>query len=59
MQPHDAGKKVIESVVKEIKKFFERSAKAEAEMMDSGQDGGGLIIKTGGTDYSTTVLNKV
>ena len=39
--------------------LFERSAKAEAEMMDSGQDGGGLIIKTGGTDYSTTVLNKV
>lgn len=59
MKPEEAGKKVIESVVTEIKKFFARSAKAEAEMMDVGQDGGGLILKTGGTDYSTTVLNKI
>jgi hypothetical protein len=54
----EAGKKVIESVVEEIKKFFSRSAKAEQEIRDRGQDGTGLIVKTGGSDYSTTVLNR-
>lgn len=58
MKPEHAGKKVMHSVVEELKKFFDRSVKAESEM-DSVQDGGGLILKTGGTDYSSTVLNKV
>ena len=58
MKPEHAAEKVMRSVVTEIKKFFERSAKAEAEL-DSAQDFGGLILKTGGTDYSSTVLNKV
>ena len=58
MKPERAAEKVMQSVVVEIKKFFERSAKAEAEL-DSAQDFGGLILKTGGTDYSSTVLNKV
>lgn len=59
MEEDEAGEKVIESVVEELKKFFTKSSKAEQEMRDSGQDGAGLIIKTGGTDYSSTVLNKV
>jgi hypothetical protein len=59
IKEEDAGKQVIESIIDEVKKFFSRSSKAEEEIRDSGQDGTGLIIKTGGTDYSTTVLNRV
>lgn len=59
MKEDEAGHKVIESVVEEIKKFFQKSEKAELELKDSGQDDNGLVMKTGGTDYSSTVLNKV
>lgn len=59
MEEEEAGKRVIESVVEELKKFFTKSAKAEAEMRDAGQDGMGLVLKAGGSDYSSTVLNKV
>lgn len=58
MEEEEAGKKVVEGVVDEIKKFFSKSSKAEEQMRDSGQDGTGLIIKTGGSDYSSTVLNR-
>lgn len=59
MNEKKAGQKVIESVAKEIKSFFEKSAKAEEEMLSSDDQDIGLIVKTGGTDYSTTVLNKL
>ena len=59
MKEEEAGKEVIKSVVEEIKKFFSKSAKAEQSIRDKGQDGTGLIVKTGGSDYSTTVLNRV
>ena len=59
MKEEEAGHKVIESVVEELKKFFSKSAQAEQEIKDNAQDGTGLIIKTGGTDYSSTVLNRV
>lgn len=58
MKEEEAGNKVIESVVEELKKFFVKSSKAEQEMRDSGADGSGLIIKTGGNDYASTVLNR-
>ena len=58
MEEEEAGNKVIESVVEELKKFFVKSGKAEQEMQDSGEDGSGLIIKTGGNDYASTVLNR-
>lgn len=58
MKEEDAGQKVIESVISEIKKFFVKSAKAEQELIDNGQDGAGIILKTGGTDYSSSVINK-
>lgn len=58
MEEEEAGKKVVESVIKEIKKFFDKSAKAEQELVDSGQDGAGIVLKTGGTDYSSSVVNK-
>lgn len=58
MEEEEAGQKVIESVVEELKKFFIKSGKAEQEMRDSGADGSGLIIKTGGNDYASSVLNR-
>jgi hypothetical protein len=58
MEEEEAGQKVIESVVEELKKFFTKSGKAEQEMRDSGADGSGLIIKTGGNDYASSVLNR-
>lgn len=58
MQEEEAGQKVIESVISEIKKFFKKSADAEQELVDSGRDGAGIILKTGGTDYSSTIVNK-
>jgi len=58
MTKEEAGDKVIESMTEEIKKFFKRSAKAEEELRTGQKDGLGLIIKTGGSDYSSTVLNR-
>lgn len=57
MSEEEAGKKVIKSVVEEISKFFERSAKAELELKDV--DMPGLILKTGGSDYSSMVMSKL
>ena len=59
MHEEQAGKKVIESVVDELKKFFSKSGKAEEELKDQGQDGTGLIIKAGGSDYSSQVMSKL
>jgi hypothetical protein len=56
MKEEEAGKKVIESVVREMKKFFDKSADAEQEAKG---DEAGVVLKTGGTDYSTLVLNKL
>lgn len=58
MSKEEAGNKVIESLSEEVKKFFKKSEKAEEEMRTGQKDGLGLIIKTGGTDYSSTVLNR-
>lgn len=58
MEEEEAGQKVIESVVEELKKFFTKSSKAEQEMLDGGADGSGLVIKTGGSDYASSVLNR-
>ena len=59
MTEEEAGKKVMESVAKEIKKFFAMSAKASEEIRTGQKDGIGTIIKTGGTDYSAMVLNRL
>jgi len=55
----EAGKKVMEAVAKEIKKFFSSSARASEEIRTGQKDGVGTIIKTGGTDYSAMVLNRL
>ena len=58
MEEEAAGKKVIENVAQEVKKFFEKSAEAEKELQSRQPENNGLILKTGGTDYSGMVLNK-
>lgn len=57
MEEEKAGKKVIKSLVEEIKEFFDRSAKAESDIV--GKEGDKtVILKTGGTDYSGMVVSK-
>ena len=58
-----AGKKVIESVVKEMRRFFDQSIEAEKEErernLDTGDDSeGNVLVRTTGTDYSSLVYNK-
>lgn len=59
MKEEEAGHKVIESVVTELKKFFEKSMEAEEDLKNSGQDGLNIIVKAGGSDYASQVLNKM
>jgi len=58
-----AGKKVIESISKEIKKFFEKSSQIEKDERGTGIDGeessGNVIASTMGTDYSSLIHSKV
>src|SRR5690606_30220631 len=59
MEEEEAGRQVIEGVAKELKKFFEKSAAAEQEIRDLGWEDRGIILKTGGTDYSSLALSKL
>lgn len=59
----EAGQKVIEAVVKEIRRFFEKSIRAEREERERAIEGekdpqGNVLVKTTGTDYSSLVYNK-
>lgn len=64
-----AGKKVIEAVVKEIRKFFEKSSEIErndrkvafGDASAGDQPGGGtggIAIRQQGTDYSSLIYSK-
>lgn len=57
-----AGQKVIESVAKEVKKFFERSIDSEKNdrkaAIDKDKEKGDVLVRTTGTDYSALVYNK-
>lgn len=58
-----AGERVIESVTKEIRKFFDKSIEAEKEERDETLDKdkdpqGNVLVRTTGTDYSSLVYNK-
>ena len=59
MDDKEAAEKVINEIGKEIKKFFHKSAKAEEKLRTGQKDGVGMIVKTGGSDYSSTVLNRI
>jgi len=58
MKEEQAGKEVIKGIVKEIKEFFSKSAKAQTAVEEMG-DSKPIVIKTGGTDYSGMVTSKV
>lgn len=57
-----AGKKVIEAVSKEIRRFFEKSIEAESEEREKDNEmnkgGGNSLIRGSGSDYSSLVYNK-
>ena len=59
-----AGKKVMEAVNKEIRRFFEKSLEAESSEkqrdIESDKDSAGNVSvrSTGGNDYSAMVYNK-
>lgn len=59
MTEEEAGEKTMQSAVEELKKFFHKSEKAEEEERTGQKDGVGLIVKAGGSDYSSMVLNKL
>lgn len=64
VKEEEAGKKVIESVAREVRKFFEKSADAERDERMSGIEGqmgdsaGSVAIKSTGSDYSSLIYNK-
>jgi hypothetical protein len=57
-----AGKKVIESISKEVRRFFDKSVEAERDErhkeLDQGDSQGNVMVRTTGTDYSSLVYNK-
>lgn len=56
-----AGQKIIESIGKEIRKFFEKSIDAEKDerSKDIEKDSAGnVLVRTTGTDYSALVYSK-
>lgn len=59
MNEEEAANKVIEDLGKEIKKFFHKSAEAEENIRTGSKDGIDMIVKTGGSDYSSAVLNRL
>lgn len=58
-----AGKKVMEAVSKEIRRFFEKSMEAEKYERDKSiesdrENGENVAISSTGTDYSSSIYNK-
>lgn len=58
-----AGEKVIKSVVKEVRRFFDKSVEAEREEREQAIEAekdteGNVLVRTTGTDYSSLVYNK-
>jgi len=56
-----AGQKIIESISKEIRKFFDKSAEADREEREKGVDNQGMgdvMVRNTGTDYSSMVYGK-
>lgn len=60
IREEQAARKVIESTIGEIKKFFKKSAEAEEDLANSSiMQGDKYILRTGGNDYSSLVMNKM
>ncbi len=54
----EAAEKVSKDIKKEITRFFDLTGKAEEELAGSKPDSG-YVLKTGGSDYSSLVFNKL
>jgi hypothetical protein len=55
----EAGRKIVEAVNKEVRKFFDRSAEAERASRERDVDNSGdVLVRTTGTDYSSMVYSK-
>ena len=58
--PKEAAKNVADDIRREIRKFFELTGEAEQDIAGSKvDDGNRYVLKTGGTDYSSLVFNKM
>lgn len=53
-----AGEMVIEAVGKEVRKFFEKSAKAAKEYRSDMLASDPVMVRSSGTDYSALIFNK-
>lgn len=54
----EAGKKVIKSTIRELNKFFEKTAEAESILMHQEPEPK-VLMKTGGTDYASMLLSRM
>lgn len=56
-----AGKKVIESVARELRSFFNKSEEAERKEREkdgTGEQFGNVVVKPGVNDYSTQIMSR-
>lgn len=56
-----AGKKIIESITQEVRRFFDKSVEAERDERQNSFDregAGNILTRTTGTDYSAAVMSK-
>lgn len=58
IESDEAAKRVSENVKREISRFFELTGKAEEELAGTKPDSG-YVLKTGGSDYSSLIFNKL
>jgi hypothetical protein len=58
IESDEAAKRVSENVKREINRFFELTGKAEEELAGTKPDSG-YVLKTGGSDYSSLIFNKL
>jgi len=60
ISPDEAAKRVADDVRRELRRFFKKSTEAEQDMAGSKVDNSNsYVLKTGGTDYSSLVFNKM
>lgn len=63
MKQQEAGKKVMEAVAGEVRRFFEKSLEAEQaererNLESDKENAGSVLVRTTGTDYSAMVYSK-
>ena len=56
VKEEEAGKKVIQSVVSELKRFFDKSEKAEEDLETAGEPG--VVVQSSGVDLANLVFTR-